>query len=450
MGFQDVLNKEKIREINEFRIRCTNSDKGCEWVGELGAVKKHLESDSGCGYVAVKCYTQGYQKASGLLAMCKVAMERRHLSSHQENECVYRQYKCQHCGYTDTYDAIAGSGWIRNGYSNIAGLGNHYNECAEFPFECPNICSDNNIRRRDLKTHIDTVCPLEPVKCPYRDYCSQCLRKDLESHKKECDFRPYKCEYCSHNGTYISMSGKGKRWLEAGPHHYDVCGQYPLKCTNQCGEEGIKRKDMKIHRDACPMEPLNCPFTSHHGFTILRRDMESHKKECDSRPYKCQHCQLAGTYISITGRGKIDALVSQCHYEICEEYPLDCPNKCEAHDIKRKKMKRHREKCPLELLDCPFNYVGCTSTKQRRSMDQHCQQNMQEHLLLVAQSHQELAQKNKDLVSKIEEVSRKSHEDYQRMSRRVEELTCKNEEMAANIARSRQHGIFRAGQYRLN
>ena len=164
-----------------------------------------------------------------------------------------------------------------------------------------------------------------------------------------------------------------------------------------CGEEGIKRKDMKIHRDACPLESLECPFTSH-PFTILRRDMESHKKECDSRPYKCQHCQLAGTYISITGRGK--ALISQCHYDTCEEYPLDCPNKCAAYDIKRKNMKRHREKCPLELLDCPFNYVGCTSTKQRRNMDQHFQQNMQEHLLLMAQSHQELAQKNKDLVSK--------------------------------------------------
>ena len=151
-----------------------------------------------------------------------------------------------------------------------------------------------------MKTHIDTVCPLEPVKCPYRDYCSQCLRKDLDSHKKECDFRPYKCEYCGHNGTYISMSGKGKRWLEAGPHHYDMCGQYPLKCTKQCGEKGIKRKDMKTHRDACPLESLKCPFTSH-PLTILRRDMESHKMECDFRPYNCQYCGISGTYISITG-----------------------------------------------------------------------------------------------------------------------------------------------------
>ena len=120
VGFQDVLNKEKIREIKEFRIRCTNSDKGCEWVGELGAVKKHLKSDSGCGYVEVKCSAHGCDTAARTLTICGAAMERHYLSIH-ETECVYRQYKCQHCGYTDTYDAIAGSGRIRN---DIAGSGN--------------------------------------------------------------------------------------------------------------------------------------------------------------------------------------------------------------------------------------------------------------------------------------------------------------------------------------
>ena len=70
--------------------------------------------------------------------------------------------------------------------------------------------SDKYIRRGDLKTHIDAVCPLEPVKCPYRDYCSQCLRRDLESHKKECDSRPHKCQHCQFAGTYISITGRGK------------------------------------------------------------------------------------------------------------------------------------------------------------------------------------------------------------------------------------------------
>ena len=60
MNFQHVLNKEKIREINEFRIRCTNSKKGCKWVGELRAIQGHLESESGCRFVKVNCSNGAY------------------------------------------------------------------------------------------------------------------------------------------------------------------------------------------------------------------------------------------------------------------------------------------------------------------------------------------------------------------------------------------------------
>ena len=91
--------------------------------------------------------------------------------------------------------------------------------------------------------------------------------------------------------------------------------------------------------------------------------------------------------------------------------------------MKRKNLKKHREKCPLELLDCPFQYAGCTSTKQHKDMDHHCHKSMQEHLLLVAQSHRKLTCENKELVSKVEELSHKNEE----MAGRVEQLS---EEMA--------------------
>ena len=54
-NFQSMLNKEKIREINELRIRCTNRKKGCKWVGELEALRNHLQSDNGCDYALVQC-----------------------------------------------------------------------------------------------------------------------------------------------------------------------------------------------------------------------------------------------------------------------------------------------------------------------------------------------------------------------------------------------------------
>ena len=328
INFQNVINKEKVREINQLRIRCTNKEKGCKWVGELGALKNHLESDNGCDYVMVTCSNTGYEvmQIRPTLTRCGAAMERRLLTHHQKNLCLYRQYKCQYCGYIDTYDAIAGSGKKKNVCLMIGYGGNHYSQCTE----------------------------------------------------------------------------------------------YPLICPNECGAENIKRKDMKIHREICPLEAIVCPFTNH-SFKILRRYLQTHTKECDFRLYRCQYCEFLGTYTSITGKGKTPP--KHCHYDTCDEYPLECPNKCSAHEIiKRKNLKKHREKCPLELLDCPFKYAGCTSTEQCKDMDCHCRKSMQEHLLLVAQSHQKLTCENKELVSKVEELTCKLSHKNEEMARRVEQL----------------------------
>ena len=335
--FQNILDKAMIREIKEFKVRCTNKEEGCEWVDELGALKDHLESDNGCGYVVVTCSNHASIYARLILfflapSICGEGMERRHLTHHQKNVCLYRQYTCQHCGHVDTYDAIAGSGEVRNDGSKIRHGGNHYEQCIEYPLDCPNECGAENIKRKNMEEHKE-ICPLEAIVCPFSEFCNIdnniILRKDIEDHKKECDFRPYQCEHCGHNGTYISMSGKGQ---------------------------------------ICTLPGLN-------------------------------------------------------HYDQCEQYPLQCPNKCGAENIKRKNMKTHRETCPLEPLDCPFQQVGCSAGKiLRKDMDTHCKDNIQTHLLLVLQS-------NKDLTRKNEELSRKNEKLNEEIAHKNEELGCKHEEL---------------------
>ena len=327
-----MLNREKIREINEFKVRCTHKEKGCEWVDELGALKDHLESDNGCDYAMVKCSNHvalpTFWGSIRTNRSCGEGMERRHLTHHQENECLYRQCRCQYCGYIDTYDAIAGSGRIRNDGSKIMYGENHYSQCIEYPLDCPNECGAENIKRKDMEEHKE-ICPFEAIVCPFSEFCNKdniILRKDIGDHKKECDFRPYQCEHCGHNGTYLSMSGEGQFSTLVGPNHYDECEQYPLQCPNKCGADNIKRKEMKTHRDACPMEPL----------------------------------------------------------------------------------------------DCPFQHVSCSAGKiLRKDMDSHCEENIQTHLLLVVQSNKELARKNEEL---NEEIAHKN-----------EELGCKHEELVHKI-----------------
>ena len=433
-------------------------------MGQLGKLENHLQ---GCGYVKVKCslsayifcspssfppsqkkmsssalYTLSHMSQSSLVpynvqssekqVKCGEEMERRYLDSHMR-ECKYRQFVCEYCGYVDTYDAIAGSGEVRNLDSKVKGpSNNHYRECDDYPLKCTNNCSEGNIKRKHMKPHRD-VCPLEVLKCPY---CAEdgILRRNLESHKSDCDFRPFSCKYCNEVGTFLTITGKGRLNTPEVPSHYDKCGHYPLKCVNKCGEESIIRKGMINHRRSCPCEPLDCPLGKHVSRRkILRKDMEYHKsEECEFRPYTCHYCRNhTGTYKSVTGKGETP-LKGKPHYHVCEHYPLDCPNKCGGKSVKSK-MPSHRDVCPLEKIECPFKYAKCAAIVLRQDMDSHCQNNMQQHLLLMAQSQQELARKNDEMLQRNRELASKNSDLAQtnkELTRKINEVTRENKELA--------------------
>ena len=122
-------NKERIREVKELKIYCTNHEEGCEWEGKLGELKRHLESDKGCGYVEVTCSNKE----------CRAEMMRSDLKTHLQEEC-------------DSLD-------------------------------CPNKCGVTGIRRTFMPGHRNT-CPLEPFNCPFKDAgCNEKIaRKDMEDH----------------------------------------------------------------------------------------------------------------------------------------------------------------------------------------------------------------------------------------------------------------------------
>ena len=175
--FQSVLNKEKVREVNELRVYCIHKEKGCKWVGELRAIKEHLERDEGCGYVKVECTNQS----------CNEKIERYRLTKHLKCMCMHRQYTCEYCGYKDTYDAIAGSGYKypldSTACKSQSKSDNHYAKCANYPLHCPNKCGEAKIKRKDMKAHRDS-CELEPLNCPFKYVgCTDKIqRKHMESH----------------------------------------------------------------------------------------------------------------------------------------------------------------------------------------------------------------------------------------------------------------------------
>ena len=154
-------------------------------MGALNTLKDHYQSDNGCDFSEAECKNKGYE-STYFERECGQKMERRFLAHHKEFACAYRDYACEHCGYVDCYDAIAGTGKVRRtrpAFLGTAPAGNHYAMCENFPLECPNECGERGIKRKEMGTHLEE-CPLQPLDCPYKEAgCThKALRKDMESH----------------------------------------------------------------------------------------------------------------------------------------------------------------------------------------------------------------------------------------------------------------------------
>ena len=171
-GFNHVIHKGLRSEVNQLRIRCSNYGEGCQWTGELGTLKKHLESDTdGCGYVIVCCPNKC------ALSLDELFMKRKDLGKHLADDCILRPYQCKFCGLKDTYKAIMGH------KLHLLDDPGHQVKCPEAPLTCPNKCGSNKIKRKDMEFH-RSQCPQETVECPFAEAgCKEKLKRcQLNTH----------------------------------------------------------------------------------------------------------------------------------------------------------------------------------------------------------------------------------------------------------------------------
>ena len=138
---------------------------------------------------------------------------------------------------------------------------------------------------RDLTDHLDPVkrkCKYLLLPCSFG--CGQQVRRHALKHHKlhECPKRDHTCEYCSyHDSRDIVME-----------QHLPVCHEFPVRCPNKCNVERLKRKQLKVHVDECPLQVIECPFSSA-GCTVKlpRNQMETHE-DIAIRQHLCLVLQL--------------------------------------------------------------------------------------------------------------------------------------------------------------
>ena len=238
----------------------------------MGGGIQHLK---GCGFLPVLC-TLKCVESDGERRGELVRVERRQLAEHEREFCSQRELKCEFCG-----------GAVRTFEMNP-----HLGECEEFPVDCPNGCEaagetgTRQMKRGTVPLHL-SECPLQRVKCPYREYgCGEEMeRRQLAEHEREfCSQRELKCEFC----------GGAVRACEMNPH-LGECEEFPVDCPNGCeaaGETGIgqvKRGAMPLHLAECPHQRVECPYREYGcGEEMDRRQLELHERE-----YMHTHFRLA-------------------------------------------------------------------------------------------------------------------------------------------------------------
>ena len=150
------------RRVRNFKVNCSNKEKGCKWQGDLGDADKH--KNTSCNFAIVVCTNDG----------CDLEMERRRLDNHLSKSCSQRRHKCPYCSHQDTYQEV---------------FTTHFTKCEEMPLPCPGGCGKRKLVRRNMAQHLSEECPEELVPCTYATAgCKETVkRKNLKKHLKDKD-----------------------------------------------------------------------------------------------------------------------------------------------------------------------------------------------------------------------------------------------------------------------
>ena len=147
--------------------------------------------------------------------------------------------------------------------------------------------------------------------------------------------------------------------MGGGIQHLKECGFLPVTCPLKCVESDGERRGEVVR--------------------VERRQLAEHEREfCSQRKLKCAFCG-----------GAVMACEMNPHLGECEEFPVDCPNGCEAageigtRQVKRGAVPLHLTECPLQRVECPYREYGCGEEMERRQLDLHEREYMHTHFRLA-------------------------------------------------------------------
>ncbi|XP_078350838.1 TNF receptor-associated factor 4-like [Oculina patagonica] len=142
---------EHQRECKRFPVKCRMI------CGKVMPREEIINHSAICPEEIVDCSSDG----------CRAIMARKELEEHVTTRCRWRKLRCEHC-------SIQHPACLKS---------DHQLNCTRFPVNCSYNCGEE-FPREELEAHIDTVCPMAIVPCPFAemDCQTKVRRSELGSH----------------------------------------------------------------------------------------------------------------------------------------------------------------------------------------------------------------------------------------------------------------------------
>ena len=279
-------------------------------------------------------------------------------------------------------------------------------------------------------TLIQTECSIcllilkEPylIGCCGHNFCKVCI--------EQIKAKAMPCPLCGEQ-EYGVLPNKG---LQRSMNELKVeCSKKSLGClwTGDLGSFNThlnETYDSYTQLSGCSYVEVECKHGC--GRRFLRNLVSNHQNEkCPQRPFCCDYCR---------DYNSIHADVVHRHWPLCKFYPLRCPNKCTVYAIERQNMENHLEnECPLKVIDCEFQYTGCTVRLPRQDMPTHTSKMYIEHMTLLSSLNQKLIE---DLSAKDDDFAVFSDEVNSKISNNeaeIEQLRNENSMLKHTLAEMR-------------
>jgi len=126
------------------------------------------------------------------------------------------------------------------------------------------------------------------------------------------------------------------------------------------GEFGFKGQTLMDHLGQCNVSAVPCPFRQC-GLQISKSNLAAHKAECTLRPIQCEFCDQWMHFHDVEGH----------YYQVCQQFPLTCPNICSLTTFPRHQLEQHLKECPSAIVNCPNLPGGCVMQLKRRELQNH-------------------------------------------------------------------------------